>query len=180
MRLKTLSFLTLLLLMCPSTLLAQRRSGSSRSSGRSYSSATRSHSAASRRSSSSSVHVPSYTRKNGTRVRSYDRSSSGAGNSASRARTNSRASYTSRRSSGGTRRGEIASLAVRGSNGRIQRSQEAKDEFMRQTGFSHGRPGYVVDHIVALACGGADSPSNMQWQTAAEAKAKDKTERRCK
>ena len=35
----------------------------------------------------------------------------------------------------------------------------------------------VVDHIVPLACGGLDHPSNMQWQTKAEAKAKDRTER---
>jgi len=28
-----------------------------------------------------------------------------------------------------------------------------------------------------LACGGADSPSNMEWQTVADAKAKDKWER---
>ncbi|CAD6876117.1 HNH endonuclease signature motif containing protein [Methylomonas fluvii] len=38
-------------------------------------------------------------------------------------------------------------------------------------------PGYVIDHIEPLACGGADDPSNMQWQTAADAKAKDKWER---
>lgn len=37
-------------------------------------------------------------------------------------------------------------------------------------------PGYVIDHIKALACGGADDPSNMQWQTREEAKAKDKSE----
>jgi hypothetical protein len=35
----------------------------------------------------------------------------------------------------------------------------------------------VIDHIIPLACGGADTPANMQWQTVAEAKAKDKTER---
>jgi hypothetical protein len=34
-----------------------------------------------------------------------------------------------------------------------------------------------VDHVVPLACGGADAPSNMQWQTIAEAKAKDRKER---
>jgi hypothetical protein len=28
------------------------------------------------------------------------------------------------------------------------------------------------------ACGGADDPSNMQWQTKADAKAKDTTERK--
>ena len=49
---------------------------------------------------------------------------------------------------------------------------------MRQTGHPHGWPGHVVDHMVPLACGGADSPGNMQWQTVGEAKAKDKVERK--
>lgn len=40
-------------------------------------------------------------------------------------------------------------------------------------------PGYVVDHKQALECGGKDDPSNMQWQTVAAAKLKDKTERLC-
>jgi hypothetical protein len=47
-----------------------------------------------------------------------------------------------------------------------------------QTGYPHGRPGYVIDHVVPLACGGADAPSNMQWQTTAAAAAKDKVERK--
>jgi hypothetical protein len=38
------------------------------------------------------------------------------------------------------------------------------------------RPGYVVEHVQALKHGGADSPSNMQWQTKEAAKAKDKWE----
>lgn len=38
-------------------------------------------------------------------------------------------------------------------------------------------PGYVVDHITPLACGGADDPGNMQWQTVAAGKAKDAWER---
>jgi hypothetical protein len=37
-------------------------------------------------------------------------------------------------------------------------------------------PGYVVDHIVPLKRGGLDAPSNMQWQTVAEANAKDRIE----
>jgi hypothetical protein len=69
------------------------------------------------------------------------------------------------------------STAPRGKNGRIKRSNAAKHQFEVQTGYPHGRPGYVVDHIVPLACGGADAPSNMQWQTMAEARAKDKVER---
>jgi len=34
----------------------------------------------------------------------------------------------------------------------------------------------VVDHVVPLKRGGADAPANMQWQTTAEAKAKDRIE----
>lgn len=39
-------------------------------------------------------------------------------------------------------------------------------------------PGYVIDHIEALSCGGPDHQSNMQWQTIADGKAKDKWERK--
>ena len=67
--------------------------------------------------------------------------------------------------------------APRDPQGRIYRSATAKHDFERQTGYPHGRPGYVVDHIRPLACGGADTPSNMQWQTVTAAKAKDKMER---
>lgn len=91
-----------------------------------------------------------------------------------------RQSSTSHRSSASyshTHR-RTASAAKRDRHGRIQRSQSAKRDFERQTGFPHGRPGYVVDHIVPLACGGADSPSNMQWQTIGDAKAKDRWDER--
>jgi hypothetical protein len=59
------------------------------------------------------------------------------------------------------------------------RSASAKHEFqLTHPCPANGRmsgacPGYVKDHVVPLACGGADAPSNMQWQTKADAKAKD-------
>ena len=68
------------------------------------------------------------------------------------------------------------STCPRDSHGRIKRSAKAKHEFMRVTGYPHGRPGYIIDHIIPLKEGGADAPSNMQWQTIEEAKAKDRWE----
>jgi hypothetical protein len=65
----------------------------------------------------------------------------------------------------------------RDEHGRIKRSGDAKRDFKRQTGYPKGRKGYVIDHVVPLACGGADAPSNMQWQTKDEARAKDRLER---
>ena len=71
---------------------------------------------------------------------------------------------------------------ARDSHGHIKRSLEAKHEFKNahpcpSTGKSTGAcPGYVIDHVKALKHGGADDPSNMQWQTLEESKAKDKTE----
>lgn len=42
-------------------------------------------------------------------------------------------------------------------------------------------PGYVVDHVEPLCAGGADTSSNMQWQTTADGKAKDRAEHaRCR
>ncbi len=61
---------------------------------------------------------------------------------------------------------------------REHRSSSARTAFKKQTGYPHGRNGYVIDHVTPLACGGADAPSNMQWQTQADAKAKDKVERK--
>lgn len=49
---------------------------------------------------------------------------------------------------------------------------------MRSSGHAHGWSGHVIDHIVPLACGGTDAPANMQWQTTADAKAKDRMERK--
>lgn len=39
--------------------------------------------------------------------------------------------------------------------------------------------GWIVDHRVALVCCGPDAPSNMQWQTVKDAKAKDRIEQQC-
>jgi len=66
---------------------------------------------------------------------------------------------------------------------RIKRSPMARRQFESShpcpsTGVRSGAcPGYVVDHVVPLACGGADAPHNMQWQTKAAGKAKDRWER---
>ena len=84
---------------------------------------------------------------------------------------------------GSYRRGHMAegytahASVTRDSHGRIKRSRAAKQAFERQspcpsTGKTHGAcRGYIVDHVHPLECGGADAPSNMQWQTVAAAKA---------
>lgn len=66
----------------------------------------------------------------------------------------------------------------RDSHGKIKRSSSARYAFMKNTGYPHGRKGYVIDHIVPLSKGGCDCPANMQWQTIEEGKRKDKTERK--
>ena len=73
---------------------------------------------------------------------------------------------------------------TRDSEGRIKRSSEARAEFKREqpcpaTGRSYGaRSGYIIDHVIPLACDGDDTPANMQWQTREEARVKDRWERR--
>lgn len=53
-----------------------------------------------------------------------------------------------------------------------KRSSAARSQFVKanpcpSTGRRGGScPGYHVDHVVPLACGGADSPGNMQWLSA--------------
>lgn len=64
------------------------------------------------------------------------------------------------------------------------RDPKAVRQFKREvpcpsTDKRHGAcPGHIVDHIIPLCAGGPDKPSNMQWQTTAAAKAKDRDERR--
>jgi hypothetical protein len=77
----------------------------------------------------------------------------------------------------------IAACAISmGASANYSRSKKALRSFVNQqacpaTGLHRlPCPGYVIDHIKALACGGADDPSNMQWQTREEAKAKDRWE----
>jgi len=113
------------------------------------------------------VHVRGYTRRDGSHVapsypRSYSAPRAQRAPSARPYRAPSMRSHP---------------RASPNSRGRIPRSREAKDQFMRRSGYPRGRPGYVVDHIVPLCAGGADAPSNMQWQTVEGAKVKDRQER---
>jgi len=63
-----------------------------------------------------------------------------------------------------------------------ERDPHQRAAFMKQhpcpaNGKTRGAcPGYVVDHIRPLCAGGADHPRNMQWQTVAAAKKKDRLE----
>jgi hypothetical protein len=113
-------------------------------------------------------------------------SSSRSSNSSSRSSTSTRTRTPSSRPKATSKKRSSpivpkeSSVAVRGSNGKIKRSPAAREEFMKQSGFPKGRKGYVVDHIVPLECGGADTPANMQWQTGAQAKLKDRSERNCR
>jgi hypothetical protein len=91
-------------------------------------------------------------------------------------------SYHAPKSPGGVHRKTYSQTAPRNSKGKIKRSVAAKDVFKHShpcpsTGKSSGAcPGYVIDHIKALKRGGADAPSNMQWQTKEAARQKDKWE----
>ena len=75
---------------------------------------------------------------------------------------------------------------LRDKHGHIKRSKAAISIFKKQhpcpaTGKTASRcPGYIIDHVKPLECGGIDAPSNMQWQTSTAAKAKDRTEAQCR
>ena len=131
------------------------------------------------------VHVHGYTRKDGTYVAPYDRSAPGTAGSSSDSANMGTAGRAYRKDF--IKEGYTPHASVqRDKHGKIKRSKGAKSAFERQspcpsTGKTNGRcRGYVVDHMTALECGGADAPSNMQWQTTADAKVKDKTERNCR
>lgn len=76
------------------------------------------------------------------------------------------------------RRSDYCQDCIRDKHGKIARSQWAKQEFKRQSGFPSGRPGYQIDHIIPLACGGPDTPTNMQWLSLDEKRVKDRNERK--
>lgn len=60
---------------------------------------------------------------------------------------------------------------------RAQRTEFVREHPCPVTGKTRGPcPGWVVDHIVPLCAGGADTPSNMQWQELKASKEKDKEE----
>ena len=77
-----------------------------------------------------SVHVKEHTTQDGTHVKAHDRSAP-----------------------------RSCASCPRDKHGRILRSPEARHEFMRRSGYPHGRKGYVIDHVVPLECGGSDAPS---------------------
>jgi hypothetical protein len=176
-------FLAVLFVFCLAvTSSIAQKAGRSSSKSSSKSSASKSSSS----SSGKTVHVKGYTRKDGTYVPPYDRAAPGtAGNTRSNSTGNStRSSESGASVRTASRSRRVESATARDKNGKIKRSAFAKHEFMLMhpcpiTGLTSGKcRGYVIDHINPLACGGADMPSNMQWQTKAEAKAKDQWERK--
>src|SRR5262245_17566056 len=133
------------------------------------------------------VHVRTYTRKDGTVVKAHNRAAPGTSNSS---RSNSSSNSSRSSSSDSERPGIYTSTRARtvgverDGHAKIKRRESAKHDFMvlhpcPVTGRMSGKcPGYVIDHVNPLACGGADDSSNMQWQTKEAAKAKDKWERK--
>lgn len=144
-----------------------------RSYSRSYSSPSRSY--------TRTAPVRSYTRRDGTTVHSYRRSYPGTAPRSYHSTSRPTDSYQEPRS---YRHHSTSTYGIRDARGHLRRSEAAKGAFKRQqpcpsTGKRSGAcPGYVIDHRVALACGGVDDPSNMQWQTTTAARLKDKTERK--
>lgn len=103
----------------------------------------------------------------------------GAGSSGDAGKTGSSGSSSSSSSSRAAP-SDSAHAPAKKKAGTYSPSAAAKAEFMRESGYRNGRPGFVVGYRKPLVCGGTDDPTNMQWQTVAEAKAKSKTPAGCK
>ena len=128
--------------------------------------------------SGGSVHVHGYTTRSGHYVAPYTRSAPHSSHPSTPA---SHGAPTSRTTSLHTPTPRAVSV-TRDSHGRIKRSETAKRDFEHRhpcpsTGKTSGTClGYVIDHVVPLKRGGADAPTNMQWQTKDAAKEKDRWE----
>lgn len=159
------------------------------STGRSHRASTSRayHSTSSHRSSGAAVHSSIGRRTAAAPVRRSTGKALGASRGhGARAGASARRASPTLRTSPATQSHRSTSVRCvgcpRDGSGRIARNPAARSAFMRShpcpaTGRTSGAcPGYVVDHIRPLKRGGADAPSNMQWQTAAAAKAKDRVE----
>ena len=107
----------------------------------------------------------------------------GRTSTSSHRRNNSRSTRAPKIKAPSTRhRAARCTTCTRDSKGRIARRWTATRDFQKAHPCpSTGRTtaackGYVIDHVVPLKRGGADAPSNMQWQTKAAAKAKVRVE----
>lgn len=150
------------------------------------------HSSSKATSAGKTEHVNGYIRKDGTYVHGYDRHPSWtapSGGTTSSFWYNKPAdtlSYTPFTKSHTSDPYVLHPSITYDKHGKIKRSEGAKNAFKREhpcpsNGHGSGScPGYVIDHVRPLECGGTDDPSNMQWQTVAEGKAKDKMERYCR
>ena len=124
-------------------------------------------------SSSTSVHSTSGSHSSGSHAATGSHSvSSHSGSSSHSSKSHSTTGSHSKAAPG----------VHRDSHGKIARDPRQTNAFKKQhpcpsTGKTSGScPGYVIDHVVPLKRGGADSPNNMQWQTEGAAKQKDKWE----
>ena len=108
--------------------------------------------------------------------------SSGHSSSQSSRHSGGHSSSASSSYSAGGSHSKATSGVPRDSHGKIARDPRQLNSFKKQhpcpfTGKTYGSClGYIVDHVIPLKRGGADAPSNMQWQTSAAAREKDKWE----
>ena len=129
------------------------------------------------KSTGDTEHVREYTTKSGKVVAAHERSKPASRAVEPRVKASAPAVEVA------PHRPDRCATCARSETGRIERSRAATRSFERErpcpsTGrTSGGCPGYVIDHVKPLACGGVDAPSNMNWQTLADSKAKDRVER---